>query len=233
MRHYTRHKAEASIVLIGEFYPLLLTPQWFVRNGLVPQEDLDASLAIDVIVKEMTKFSFANISIEVQEERVVIRSDEPSFSYRVHDLALGIANFLPDSNIRALGLNVTSEIECESTDAWHHLGDFLTPKDIWVEMYPETERAGLKSLQIQLKKPDVNTTLYNFGVAWTQTQNRVQFSLNHHFGRAGGGVVESAESALPADVIIAAHWLDTIKFYESSIEIFLDRMSKEYSNGNR
>ncbi|WP_141231067.1 hypothetical protein [Pseudomonas sp. Irchel 3F5] len=199
----------------------------------MPQEDLDASLAIDVIIKEMTKFSFANIAIEVQEERVVIRSDEPSFAYRVHDLALGIVNLLPDSKVRSLGLNVTSEIECESTDAWHYVGDFLTPKDIWVEMYPETERAGLKNLQIQLKKPSDNTTVYNFSVAWAPVQNCVQFGLNHHFGRANANAVESPEEFLAADVIIAAHWLDTINFYESSVEIFLDRMSRGYSDGRR
>lgn len=233
MGHYTRLKPEASIVLLGEFYPLLLTPRWFVKNELVPQEDLDASLAIDVIVKDVTKFSFANINIEVLEDRVVIRSDEPAYHYRVHDLALGIVNLLPDSKVRALGLNMVTEIECDSAESWHHIGDYLTPKDIWVDMYPETDRAGLKNLQIQLKKPNVNTTLFNFGVAWSQVPNRIQFSLNHHFGRVSGGAEEQGEALLSADVIIAAHWDETLGFYENSIALFLDRMSREYSDGRR
>lgn len=148
MALFTYQQYESSIVIVGSFYPLQFTPQWFILNGLLPAED-EQSIAVEIIFKELTRFALPPISVEVTEDRLILRSSQKQYDYLIRDLAEGVCNLRPDITPTAIGLNVIQQIECLSNDFWHFIGDTLVPKTLWNKLIPDSPRIGLQNLQLQ------------------------------------------------------------------------------------
>lgn len=234
MEPYKVSQREFSIVLVGKFDPLTMTPHWFVKNRLIPQEDLDENLAIELVYKELTKFSIANISIEIQQGILVLRSDHASFDYRVHDLAFGILAILKDVECSALGINIYTDLLFESSDFWHKIGDLIAPKPIWKNAFPESPRIGMANVQMQLNKPEREFGVYNFTVSWLETPNAIRFSLNNHFDNKVRKFIAASpdrKQALVKDFdplsIVSVHWEQSLKFHEQIVSSILAQAEEE------
>ncbi|TBW01368.1 hypothetical protein E0E52_19715 [Azotobacter chroococcum] len=228
MEFYKYRRREASVVLIGTFFPLLLTPHWFVRNRLLPSEDVDQNIGIDVIVKEFARFSLSSITIEVQENRLSIKSFEESFDFLMLDLAKGILALLPESNVTAIGLNIYHDLECLDIDFAHFLGDMLVPKDIWSSAFPESPRFGLINLQVQAVSPG-GDSFYNFSVFPVHKPDLVRFSLNNHFEKKADSS-EVGSKGFEAVEVIESGWASTLSLYEHVSNYVLDAASEGFAN---
>lgn len=221
---------ESSIVLVGEFDPLVLTPHWFAKQGMIPQEDIDENLAIELVYKDLTKFSLANIYVEIQPSTLILRSDHPSFDYRIHDLALSILSALKDCKVRALGLNLYTDVYFDSLDYWHSVGDLITPKDIWYKAIPESEKIGMANVQMQIKKPEGEQGLYNFTVGWLETPKAIRFSINNHYDDkqpAASKQKNLRSGSFDPIAIVTACWQQTLDFHEHLIHSLLSQAKLE------
>ena len=229
-----RHR-ESSIVLVGTFDPLAMTPHWFVKQGMIPQEDIDENLAIELVYKELTKFSLANVFVEIQEGMIVLRSDHPSFDYKIHDLALGILSSVKKSEVTALGINLYTDVFFEDADFWHKVGHRLAPKDIWLQAAPDSERVGMANLQMQINKPAGEPGVYNFTVGWLDKPKAIRFSLNNHFdSKHHSGYVASTSMYKKAGspvfdpiAIISAYWQQTLDFQSHVVNSLLAQVRQE------
>ena len=235
MELYEYRQTEGSIVLVGTFFPLLLIPQWFIRNKLLPEEDSGAQ--IEVIVKELTKFTVASISIEVQEAKLVLKSAQQAFDYLIRDLALGIITLLPEANVTHVGLNVNVHIECKDHNFWHFIGDSLAPKQLWNDIVPDSPRVGLKNIQLQAKKSAGEIGNLNFGFSWLNRPDWAQLSLNNHFSN-GIDVIDAADKKLSEDKfdplsIVEREWDSTLALHKRSRDHIFESLAKEYANVRR
>ncbi|WP_256831746.1 hypothetical protein [Pseudomonas sp. Pse1] len=226
---------ESSIVLVGQFDPLLMSPHWFVKQGMIPQEDIDESLAIELVYKELTKFSLANIFVEIQPGTLVLRSNHESFDYKIQDIALGILAALKGAGVTALGLNLYSDIYFKSLDAWHKIGDLITPKSVWHEAMPESGNAGMASVQMQLNKPSGEVGVYNFTVGWLDQPQTTRFSLNNHFDskpiennrRPPSKNKGSDIHAFDPIAIVSAYWQQSLEYQAHLVDSILSQAWKE------
>lgn len=222
---------ESSIVLVGEFDPLVMTPHWFAKQGMIPQEDIDENLAIELVYKDLTKFSLANIQVEIQCTTLILRSDHPSFDYRIHDLALSILSALKDNKVRAVGLNQYADVHFDSLDSWHSVGNLITPKDVWFSAMPDSERIGMANVQMQIMKPKGEQGLYNVTVGWLETPKAIRFSINNHYDskQSYSSVKQKAgrSGAFDPIAIITACWQQTLDFHEHLILSLLSQAKLE------
>lgn len=229
---FTKRDSESSIVLVGKFYPLLLVPQWFVRHGLLSDEEVEEQLQIECILKEFTKFSLSSITIEIQEDRIVLRCTLPEFNYLIKDLATGIIANLPELEITSMGLNFTQEIEFHDEKFWHFSGDYLAPKTIWEEIVPNSPRVGLRTLNLQASKRDEEIGVFNFTYAWSNKPLWSRLVLNHHITN-GNDILDKKKKDFAAKKfdpyrIIIEDWDSTLDLGCNSTDHLLNRLVKEY-----
>lgn len=222
---------ESSIVLVGEFDPLVMTPHWFAKQGMIPQEDIDENLAIELVYKDLTKFSLANIHVEIQCNTLILRSDHISFDYRIHDLALSILAALKEDKVRAVGLNLYTDVYFDSLDYWHGVGDLITPKSVWLKAIPESERVGMINVQMQIIKPKGQQGLYNFTVGWPEAHKLIRFSINNHYDtkQESSAVRNKSGRSVAFDpiAIVTAYWQETLDFHEHLILSLLSQAKLE------
>lgn len=217
---------ESSIVLVGKFDPLTLAPHWFVKNGMIPQEDIDENLTIELVYKDITKFSVANVLIEVRADMVILRSAQASFDYKIHDLAIGILSSFKGADVRAVGLNIHHDLVVKTEELWHGFGDMLAPKKMWHAASPESPRVGMVSMQMQLNKPEGAPGIYNFSVGLTDAARGVRVQLNNHFDndRFKGDVSKAAKkkglgaSGFEPVAIVSAYWQQTLDYHSAVTE---------------
>ncbi|GEM_PF-6890578 len=229
MQLYAAKKFDFSIVLVGRFFPLLMRPEWFARHELLPLEDAE-SAEVEVVVKELSRFSFSSVTVEVQEERLVIRTSEETLAYLIADLAIGVIANVPETEVNAVGMNVAIDFECNDTKFWHFVGDTLAPKDIWNEAVPNAVRVGLKNLQLQVSMPSAARSdsavlhLQNYSVSWLKLKDWLQFSMNNHFGLKE----EFASSDFDAVSIIREGFQDSVYALTSISEKVLGTIAEAY-----
>ena len=225
---------ESSIVLVGEFDPLAMAPHWFVKQGMIPQEDIDETLTIELVYKEITRFSVANIVVEIRPDTVVFRSAQSSFDYLIHDLALGVLTSIKSANVTAVGLNVWEDVVIRDDKLWHKFGDVLAPKTFWNVAVPESGRAGLVTLQMQLRKPDGDPGVYNFTVQISELANGMRWSLNNHFDNDKYKGVDRSPYKKKAGVksdfdpvaVVSAYWQQTIECHGDVIASLLSQVAE-------
>jgi hypothetical protein len=229
---------EASIVLVGDFDPLLLVPQWFISNQLLPQEDAVENLAIEIIYKDLTRFTLPNISIEIQPGRMILRSDNESLDFMIVDLAVGVLTIQSKIEVTAVGLNLHEDYKFEDADVWNGVGDMLAPKDIWYEASPESPKAGLSNLQIQVSKKKGERGVYNFSVAWLERQGWTRFQTNDHYDvnqkpldDQGFAIKGFKFEKFDPVKVIAAGWEISRAFHHRTIRVLIDKAEKEVRHG--
>jgi hypothetical protein len=229
---------EASIVLVGDFDPLLLVPQWFISNQLLPQEDAAENLAIEIVYKDLTRFTLPNISIEIQPTRMVLRSDNESLDFMIVDLAVGLLTIQSKIEVTAIGLNLYEDYKFEDADVWNGVGDMLAPKDLWYEANPESPKAGLANLQVQVRKQKGERGVYNFSVAWLERQGWTRFQTNDHYDvnqkpLDDDGVLIKGVNFDKFDPVkvIATGWDTSRECHYRTIKVLIDKAEKEVRNG--
>lgn len=231
---------EASIVLVGGFDPLLLAPQWFINNKLLPQEDAIENISIEIVYKDLTRFTLPNISVEIQQGRMVLRSANESLDFMIVDLAVGVLSILDKVEVTAIGLNIHEDYEFDDVAVWNCVGDMLAPKDIWYEVSPESPKAGLANLQMQVRKPSQERGIFNFNVSWLERQGWTRFLTNDHYDLgqkpldANGAILKGrALEKFDPVKLISKGWDARLAFHRRAVAALISRAEKEVANGRR
>jgi hypothetical protein len=169
-----------SIVALGSFNPAIFHPQWFVRNGLIrEQEGADANL--QVTHNEAAIFSTPWFTLQATKDQFVIGSEDPTTTQSLRDLAMGTFAVLDHTPIRSYGFNRYTHSRMESEEAWHELGHFLAPKQAWESVL---EKPGMKSLTTQGTKEGMGADVILIRIEpSTRVTPGVFLHVNFHRGR--------------------------------------------------
>jgi hypothetical protein len=145
-----------SIVLVGNFNPLIYRPDWLVSKGIVAQSDVDEAVAskqIELIHPEMVQYHLPWASIQVQTTRFAVQTSEDPL-VRVHDLVLGAFAALPETPLTMMGINLHTHYPTTAEEEWHAIGDILAPKAPWAKLVnPDGKKriGGLRSMIMEQK----------------------------------------------------------------------------------
>lgn len=172
--------AGTSIVLLGSFNPAIFHPQWFAKNGLLPQREVDEA-DLQVVHPQLSHFETERFVIQVTPERFNGFSKPNTISAPLKDLALGTFFILEHTPVTAMGLNTMLHFSMPSEEAWHRIGDKLTPKDGWKEVLPG--RPGMLSLDILSPKesPIGASIRVRIQPSTLVKPLGVYFEINNHF----------------------------------------------------
>ncbi len=186
-----QHK-EASIVLLGTFNPKIFQPAWLAAQGLIRQEEADAT-DVSILHRDVAVFKLDWAAIQVVRERFSIRSAKEGYDEEIRDLVLGVFRLLVHTPLHALGINKMAHLPVESEEAWHALGDRMAPKEVWCDFL---ESPGMRSLTMQGKRLDDPKGVTNVKVEpSTAVQPGIFVDVNDHYE------VEDSKSVLGAEAI--------------------------------
>src|SRR3954469_18579267 len=110
----------ASAVFTGGFNPVIFQPAWFMRHGLVPDDEEQESVELEAIAPNVTSWRQFELTVIVQPERCEFHmSDEVASYKRLQDLPLGVFALLPHVPVSAFGINRFAHFQVESEAAWN------------------------------------------------------------------------------------------------------------------
>lgn len=140
----------ANIVVVGDLNPRIFQPEWFRRQELLRDSEVDAAVEAEnfVLTEQLTNFEVDWLVIQATRNRLVARAKEPSKFRLLDDLMAGILRLLEHTPVRLLGLNRTLHYQMDSPENWHAVGDALVPKVIWDDILGEV---GMRGVQIEAK----------------------------------------------------------------------------------
>jgi hypothetical protein len=118
-----------TVVLLGEFDPLQITPRWLRQTDLIGAEDYE-SYSIEIVSAKATIVSFGSIKLQVLPDNLSVTTDAPAEVEATRDLAAGILLSSGSPTISALGINRMVHFEADPTQ-YHAIGDAITPKSLW------------------------------------------------------------------------------------------------------
>lgn len=149
-----------SIVLLGQFNPMIFQPQWLHLIGAIGEEELkifkDHKESVEVIHPDIVALKPDWGSIRVERNKFTVEAlTEPAI--RAHDFTVTCFTRLADTPVGKMGINRKAVIHFQNEEKWHLLGDTLAPKGPWGdEMFKDGERrGGMLSLTMQQLR-DVN-----------------------------------------------------------------------------
>lgn len=124
---------ELSLVLIGQFNPILIQPVWLSEKKLIRETEVNSD-NIDLIHKELTRFKLEWATFEVTRERFEVRSTKVPFFEPIKDITLSIFNLLKETPIRSLGINHIMHFPLKDKDKYQKLGERIYPLHIWKDI---------------------------------------------------------------------------------------------------
>jgi hypothetical protein len=136
----------AAIVLLGSFNPTILQPEWFVRQNLLPQTEVEKA-TIKIISPQVCDFETARFQVQVTQQRFAVISKADANPAPLQDIVCGTFYILEHTPVTALGLNRQMHFQLKTEKDWHNFGDQLAPKEGWGKVLPG--RPGMLNLSIQ------------------------------------------------------------------------------------
>ena len=120
----------ASIVILGQFNPRIITPHWLSSNDMITKQEAD-NFEIEIVHKQVSKFSNERLLIQVVENRFLIQSINPP-AVTIRDLTLKIfGQLLVHTPVTSLGINRLVHFKAGSWASLMRMGEALAPKSAW------------------------------------------------------------------------------------------------------
>jgi hypothetical protein len=145
----------ASVVLVGNFNPAILSPDWFVRQNLIKDVEVVQNDAEYIVHPQVSQFKLDWCQVVSEPNRFTISGMRAPF-IRLADLAAKtFGELLPHTPIRQLAMTRQVHFRVKSIDARDAFGYQLAPPDAWgawgdrIKARSNETRGGLRALTMQ------------------------------------------------------------------------------------
>lgn len=150
---------DVSVVLLGNFNPVIFKPEWFEKFEILSEEDVN-KCEVKVIHPEITEFQNDWLKLQVTPNRFYAKSTEHPF-IRVHDFVVNtFKNYLSHTPVSTLGINRGVHFSAGTVDARDRVGKILAPREPWgewgklIDEGKEEKHGGMILLRMQIQKTD-------------------------------------------------------------------------------
>ena len=170
--------AGVSLIFLGGFNPVIFQPAWFMRNGLIPDDD--DSVEMEAVTNQMTVWGQSWFKVVVVAERCEFHATDEIASFKgLHDIADGVFSLLPHVPLSSFGVNRFAHFQLESEDAWNRLGFSLFTREPWEGVLGD---ARMRTVQVQSQRADEVDGAFTVTVQpSTQFKTAVFVSTNDHY----------------------------------------------------
>lgn len=209
----------AAVVIRGPFNPVVFSPSWFADAELVGSAELNDS-EIEVISPEISSFRLGWLRFTATRDTLQLATEEVEELPRLRDATVGVLRTLHHQPVSVLGINRETHTLVGSADALNHLGDRISPKDIWSDFL---DTPGVRSVTMWGARTDQWRGRINVRVEPSVVVPMAAFvSVNDHYelvedthehdnrpnayGSGDGQVEADPEKRQAAIEVLIKHW---------------------------
>jgi len=127
--HISPQISAASIVAVGHFNPLIFRSDWLKEKELVVGNDFE-NLKTSIVHPEIVSYQMPWGTFQTDRNIFSIATTREPI-VRVHDFFVRTFQCLPETPIRAVGINREVHFQTQSEAVRDHVGDVLVPKEVW------------------------------------------------------------------------------------------------------
>jgi hypothetical protein len=171
-----------TIVLLGDFNPVIIQPFWLVNKNLINETEGKNS-AVQIIHNELVRFNLTGIEIEVSKDRFVLKSTQPPYFDIMKDLVVNIFTILSETPLRSLGINHIKHFSIHNSKVYLELGDKLAPLSNWSNFMKEPRLLHIE--MIEKDRKDSLPGYYRIHIAPSDlipsSDYGIQIGVNDHF----------------------------------------------------
>ncbi len=208
-------KEALSVVLVGDFNPVILQPFWFSSKKLIGQDEAKGA-DIEVIHNELVRFSLNWISFDFTKKRLEFRTTQKPYYNPLKDLVESVIKII-DFKAEAIGINHIFDFSLRDADQYYKIGDVLSPLNIWKSEFNEPRlkevgiiescrKDGLEGMRRVTISPSSDKSI-DFGIC---------FNVNNHFN------ISKDKSEMLS--ILVEKWDDSIKDAISIATLVLEKI---------
>ena len=170
---------ELSIVLVGDFNPIIIQPSWLVYKGLI-QETEGETVKLEVIHPEISKFSFDWANIEITKQRFQIKTTNASHFEVIKDLAISIFKILKNTPLKKIGINHSFHYQL-TPEQYYQLGKKLAPFNNWSNVLKNPKLMHIEMQEFPREDSAKGYYRINLIPSNLISNNGVNITTNDHF----------------------------------------------------
>ena len=145
-----------SVVLLGNFNPVIFTPAWFALHGLLPKHAAD-NAELQVVHPGLTVFSTEWLHLQIKTDRFEANTQRDPH-IRVRDLLVRVfKEHLHHTPLKAFGINRDVHFRVASQAERDRIGRLLAPVEPWGrwkdELGLDSDHGGMISLTMAQVRP--------------------------------------------------------------------------------
>src|SRR5438477_765073 len=148
-----------SIVLVGNFNPMIFQPAWFSHHDLLRKQEAETADNV-VAVDQITTFNTEWLSLQVTTERFQASTADGGSFEALRDLVLGTFRILEHTPLAKLGINRDMHYRVLPIEASIASGHYIVPKSPWISIMsnPVTRSLTVEGL-VRRGETDVKLTM--------------------------------------------------------------------------
>lgn len=208
-------KEALSVVLVGDFNPVILQPFWFSSKKLIGPEEAKGA-DVEVIHNELVRFSLNWISFDFTKKRLEFRTTQKPYYNPLKDLVESVINSI-DFKPEAFGINHIYDFSLRDAEQYYKIGDTLSPLAMWESEFkePRLKEVGI----IESKRKDGLDGMRRVTISPSSDDSiefGICFNINNHFNISKdksemySTLIENWDSSIKDSISIATLVLDKI-----------------------
>ncbi len=133
--------SKTVVVLLGNLNPLIFTPSWFAKNGVIGEQEGE-NAEIELIHRDVVKFNLEWLVILVEHGRFIAEIEQPP-DIRLYDfISKTFGELLTHTPVWSMGINKRVDFDAGSMESKDKIGYTLAPPEAWGEWSKDIRRAA-------------------------------------------------------------------------------------------
>lgn len=155
---------DCGIVLLGHFNPLIFSPSWFAKNGIVSDEEA-AAARVSVIHPQIAAFQLGKLRLQVEEGRFSADTTEAPWISLCDFVAKTFGEFLIHTPVNQMGINRHVHFSVGDEETRNKIGRLIAPLSPWgawgVEMEANAGESRAGCVNLTMLQPKSKSSKYN------------------------------------------------------------------------
>lgn len=140
-----RKSYSSSIVLIGNFSPMMFQPYWFKHCNILNDNEYNAieKSGKMIVTEPLTTFETENLAFSIEVKRFTIIAKKEPFELML-DTFQRLQEKLDSVLIEKYGLNFSFHVDLETPENFKTFGDVIAPKKYWASLLADCKDTDSK-----------------------------------------------------------------------------------------
>ena len=204
-----------SLVFIGEFTPIIITPAWLALKGLIREEESE-NAKVSMIHNSLVEYELDWVSLTITQNRCEIKTFKTPYFDALRDLASSIFVILKETPIYFLGLNHVFELIMPNEDVYYKFGAQLTNLNFWDDELSDPRIINLEIFE-KIRKDKMNGS-YKVRISPSETNIKFGISITVNDHLDVNGITENASE------LLVSHWENSLSRSQKVTSKFLKNL---------